>query len=186
MQIDRIIYPVKTLGPGKRIAVWTIGCTKGCFNCSNPELWAADKSKDIPVPDLYRYLEAICSKNHVDGITFTGGDPLEQAEELLALLALCEELTGDILVYTGFKIEELDDRTVNELSRHISCLVDGRYEEQKNDNKSPLIGSTNQRIFLFKEGYRDIYSDYLSKGRCVHNLFYSDKLISVGIHNKDK
>ena len=54
----------------------------------------------------------------------------------MALLALCEKLTGDILVYTGFKIEELDDRTVNELSRHISCLVDGRYEEQKTTTRA--------------------------------------------------
>lgn len=186
MRIDRMIYPVETLGPGKRIVVWTVGCTKRCYNCSNPELWAANNSKDIPIPELYRCIDAICANNEVDGITFTGGDPLEQAEELLELLALCSKLTGDILVYTGFEIEELEQTVIYELSVYISCLIDGRYVEGCNDNKSPLIGSTNQRIILFKEAYQDIYSDYISKGRRIHNLFYNDKLISVGIHNKEK
>lgn len=186
MQIDRIIHPTKALGPGNRIVVWTVGCTKRCFNCSNPELWARDKRKDIPVPELYRYIKALCANNQVDGITFTGGDPLEQGEDLLTLLALCSRLTEDILVYTGFEIEEIEAKTLAEMSLYISCLIDGRYIERYNDNESSLIGSSNQRIIVFKGAYRKVYSDYISKGREVHNLFYGDRFISVGIHNRDK
>ena len=39
--IDRIYAPVTTLGPGKRIALWTSGCSKRCEGCANPELWEA-------------------------------------------------------------------------------------------------------------------------------------------------
>ena len=39
MFVDRIYFPVTTLGPGERVVVWTCGCTKRCPGCANPELW---------------------------------------------------------------------------------------------------------------------------------------------------
>ena len=39
MNVARILYPVKVLGPGKRIGIWLCGCDRECFGCSNPELW---------------------------------------------------------------------------------------------------------------------------------------------------
>lgn len=38
MQIDRLLYPVHSLGPGNRLVIWVRGCKKRCFNCANPEL----------------------------------------------------------------------------------------------------------------------------------------------------
>lgn len=52
MQIDRILFPVTTLGPGNRLGIWTIGCPHRCFNCSNPELWNDDAEKDISLSEL--------------------------------------------------------------------------------------------------------------------------------------
>ncbi len=46
MQIDRVLFPITTLGPGNRIGIWTIGCPHKCYNCSNPELWDANVNKD--------------------------------------------------------------------------------------------------------------------------------------------
>ena len=39
MYLDRILYPVTALGPGKRIAIWVSGCERHCNHCANPELW---------------------------------------------------------------------------------------------------------------------------------------------------
>ncbi len=41
MLVDRLYFPVTTLGPGERVVVWTCGCTKRCPGCANPELWEA-------------------------------------------------------------------------------------------------------------------------------------------------
>ena len=86
MLIDRILYPITALGPGKRLAIWTIGCSKHCFNCANPELWERDKRRDIDIAGLSKAIHDSLQGCCVDGITITGGDPLEQVDDLLDLL----------------------------------------------------------------------------------------------------
>lgn len=156
MQIDRVYYPVETLGYGKRIGIWTIGCSHGCHNCSNPELWSENKSKDVSVCDL---IECIKKITEADGITITGGDPFEQPDELLELVIELKRLGYiDVLVYTGYTLEELNAKgnTCKEILSNIGILIDGMYIDELNDNKS-IRGSSNQHIYIFNERLRDRY-----------------------------
>jgi len=88
MYIDRLLFPIYTLGPGNRIVIWTKGCTKRCKNCSNPELWNIEKSKNRDIKDLFQLILNISKENQIDGITFTGGDPIEQFDELIEFIFL--------------------------------------------------------------------------------------------------
>ena len=47
MQIDRLLYPVHSLGPGDRLAIWIRGCKKRCFNCANPELQLFNPNSEV-------------------------------------------------------------------------------------------------------------------------------------------
>jgi len=108
MYIDRILYPIHTLGPGNRAVIWTKGCSKGCKNCSNPELWHIGKAaKNRSVKELFQIILNISRENRIDGITFTGGDPIEQFDELIEFIKLLKEITNDILVYTGDYFKDL-------------------------------------------------------------------------------
>lgn len=189
MQIDRVIYPVESLGPGKRLVIWTVGCSKHCKRCINQELWAKDESKNIDVKELFCALVEIINSQDIDGITITGGDPFEQFPELLELLKLLKTICNDILVYTGYTINEIQElltsTEMNSVAELISVLIDGRYIDSENDNYSPLRGSCNQKLIFFDEKLRNRYEEYLSKGRCVQNIFYNDRVISIGIHNKE-
>ena len=53
MQIGKILFPITTLGPGKRLGIWTQGCTRFCHGCSNPELQTFDQSKDVAVHNVF-------------------------------------------------------------------------------------------------------------------------------------
>jgi len=188
MQIDRILYPVSALGPGERLVIWTIGCSKHCRKCANPELWRENPDKNIDVFELAGIIEEAAGKQTIDGVTVTGGDPLEQIAELNRLLPLLRKITDDVLVYTGYTVEEaklvLQKSEWETMKRHTSVLIDGAYMDDLNDNECVLRGSSNQNINYFDETKRELYSAYTKKGRSVQNVFFNEKMISVGIHNR--
>jgi anaerobic ribonucleoside-triphosphate reductase activating protein len=181
MYIARILYPVEVLGPGKRIGIWFCGCSHGCKGCSNPELWQKQEKYKINIDSVLKLIHQISDTNPVDGFTITGGDPMEQSEELQHLLKMLKSISEDILVYTGFEIEEL---TENQLE-NISVLIDGKYVEELNDN-SLLRGSSNQRIHILDKKHQSIYETYLnSETNKIQNFTTSDGVVSVGIHKPD-
>lgn len=188
MYIDRILVPVETLGPGKRLVLWTKGCRKHCRGCANPELWDTGNARDYSIRDILTILQNLHKDPGYDGITISGGDPLEQKEELLKLAEALQEITGDIMVYTGYTMEELEDTwdagDLARLKKSISVLIDGPYREEENRADVVLRGSENQRILYFKKEYIPAYEEYLKKGRKIQNVFMGKQLVSVGIHNR--
>ena len=181
MYVARILYPVEVLGPGKRIGIWFCGCSHGCKGCSNPELWQRQEKYKISIDDVLALIQQISDVNPVDGFTITGGDPMEQSDELMALLDKLKSISDDILVYTGYEIEELEE---NQL-RNISVLIDGKYKEVLNDN-SILRGSSNQRIHILDEKQRDKYETYLkTESNKIQNFITNDGYVSVGIHKPE-
>ena len=188
MYIDRIIYPIYTLGPGKRIVIWFAGCSKKCRNCANPELWHKENKQKISINSVKRILEKTIKENEVDGVTLTGGDPLEQdIKQIIELVEFIKELKNiDILLYTGYLRKEIKkDKNLEKVLNKIDVLIDGRYIEGLNDNSVILRGSSNQKIYYLSEQKKEIYINYMKEyGRKVQNIYCNGKLISVGIHNK--
>lgn len=181
MYIARILYPVEVLGPGKRIGIWFCGCSHKCKGCSNPELWHQQEKYKISIDDVLALIHQISDANPVDGFTITGGDPMEQSEELQHLLKMLKPLSDDILVYTGFEIEELTEKQLE----NISALIDGKYVEELNDN-SLLRGSSNQRIHILEKEHKDKYDIYLkTETNKIQNFTTNDGVVSVGIHKPD-
>lgn len=181
MYIARILYPVEVLGPGKRIGIWFCGCSHKCKGCSNPELWQQQEKYKISIDDVVSLIHQISDTNPVDGFTITGGDPMEQSDELSTLLKKLKVISDDILVYTGFEIEELTEKQLE----NISVLIDGRYKEELNDN-SLLRGSSNQRIHILEETQRVKYEAYLNtESNKIQNFTTNDGVVSVGIHKPD-
>lgn len=80
-------------GPGIRIVFFLQGCPLRCLFCHNPETWSFQNSNlkmtsDEIVQKILRY------KNYLGedgGVTFSGGEPLAQADFLLETLKKCKE-----------------------------------------------------------------------------------------------
>lgn len=185
MYVDRIVYPVHTLGPGNRIAIWMAGCSRRCPHCSNPELWDVRSYQHINNDRLADIIEKVIEKESVDGITITGGEPFEQAEALLSLTSRIENRVSDILVYSGYtEIEIRSDANMCAVLTHIAVLIDGDYQHEKNDGRYVLAGSTNQRLVILNSQIESVYREYLDAGRKVENVFYNGTILSIGIHNR--
>ena len=139
----------KVNGPGNRFVLWTQGCSKGCKNCFNPETWSYEVYKELSP----RQISELIKNFEVDGVTISGGDPLEQEEELLELLFLLKEikLPKGIILFTGFSRNEIRENPIREKClRYIDVLIDGRYEDELRIS-SGLRGSENQNIIYFSD-----------------------------------
>ncbi len=140
-------------GPGLRFVLWTQGCSKGCKNCFNPETWSFEKYKLLTPLEIFELIK----NSSVSGVTITGGDPLEQPEELLELLILLESLnlSKGIILFTGFTIDEINkDFLLRKSLGYIDVLIDGRFEKDQRISSS-LRGSENQNIIYFSSKIKE-------------------------------
>lgn len=184
MFLDRILYPVTALGPGRRAAVWVAGCGRRCPQCANPELWRQYPQQEIPAEQAAAYLNALAADRTVDGITLTGGEPFDQPAELARFLDALE-VHGDILAFSGYTLRELRGHEEKKsLLERVDVLIDGAYIDSLNDGTSPLRGSVNQQICFLRESVRERYEPYLKEGRKIENFVYDYRVISVGIHRR--
>ena len=182
MYVARILYPVEVLGPGKRIGIWFCGCPRRCEGCSNPELWEFDENKKISVEHLLELIDHIAESNHIDGFTITGGEPFFQPKDLELLLEKLSRLSEDILVFSGYRKEEIEQFSSLE---NIAVLIDGPYIKERNHGLT-LRGSDNQKIHILNERYRQRYEKYLTNEKSgIQNFLDGQSVISVGIHTPD-
>jgi anaerobic ribonucleoside-triphosphate reductase activating protein len=150
-QLNKIQYPVYNLGPGKRLGIWVQGCDLYCRGCINKSLWDAEKGKSVPVLAVYEMINQLCQD--YDGITITGGEPFNQYPQLMAFSMLIKRKTNlNILCYTGYCLNELETKFSDKaFYQSIDFLIDGRYKASELTTNS-LIGSENQRIYIFSDG----------------------------------
>ncbi len=182
MNVARILYPVEVLGPGKRIAIWFCGCPHKCNGCANPELWSFNEKYEVQMDVLLDLIQRIVESNHVDGFTITGGEPFYQEEQLTELLSALSKWTDDILVFTGYYLEQIK---LSPALKDIAVLVDGPYIKERNYGLR-LRGSDNQTIHFLNKKYEPRYQEYLKASFSqIQNFMEGNSVISVGIHKPD-
>ena len=135
-------------GPGRRSVLQVAGCARRCSGCYVPETHPLNGGARMSVAAIAASLLANEGAPR-DGITILGGEPFLQTTGLLALLQFLKAQGQHITVYTGFTLEELQQR--NEVSpRQIltltDLLIDGPFVKELADNAGEWRGSTNQRL----------------------------------------
>ena len=138
----------ETEGPYKRLAIWFQGCNILCKACCNPELQALRIRHIITVEELFNIILDSKDKYDIEGVTFLGGEPTLQ-EGLISLAFLLKVNNIGTILFTGKKIEMLD----NDLINNLDLVIDGKFEVSKIYAKRNLIGSENQNIYFLTNRY---------------------------------
>ena len=138
-------------GEGIRVVLWVSGCNHHCKNCQNPITW--DEHGGLPFDkEAENELFEALGKDYIDGITFSGGDPLfpNNREEVFRLIKKCRKTypNKNIWLYTGYKWEEICDLDGIE---DIDIIAEGEFIESLKDNNLKWVGSSNQRIIDVKK-----------------------------------
>jgi len=139
-------------GQGIRMVVFAQGCKHRCPGCHNPETHSFDGGTLVTVDSI---IDQAKKNPLLDGITFSGGEPFEQAEAFAVLAKEAKKLNLNIVTYTGYTYEYIVENFLNfsgweALLNETDILVDGRYEEDKRNLLLKFRGSENQRIIDIK------------------------------------
>jgi anaerobic ribonucleoside-triphosphate reductase activating protein len=139
-------------GPGVRAVIWTQGCSLGCAGCFNSETHPFGSGESIAVADLYQRIAALGSA--IEGITISGGEPLQQLRSLKVLLRRVREETDlSVVVFTGYCWEEVRGMTESEaLLACVDVLIAGRYDQSRRFARD-LRGSANKIVHLLSGRY---------------------------------
>ncbi|MBO4906517.1 MAG: anaerobic ribonucleoside-triphosphate reductase activating protein [Bacteroidaceae bacterium] len=139
-----IIEDTTVDGPGFRTSIYCAGCTHHCVDCHNPQSWKPEAGHPMTVEQIMKIIEADPFAN----VTFSGGDPMQQAEGFTELACAIKSHTNKtIWCYTGYTFETLLRMPrQRELLQHIDVLVDGPFVKSQRCTDLPFRGSKNQRI----------------------------------------
>lgn len=140
-------------GPGCRTVVWFQGCALGCPGCFNPATHDEAPFVSCAASSL---AARVAATSGIEGVTFSGGEPLQQSEGLLAVLRrLRAETRLSVLLFSGFTLHEIQEQPVGrDILRHVDVLVDGRFVAARRLGRG-LRGSANQRVHLLTSRYSE-------------------------------
>lgn len=167
LHIIAVTGPDINNGPGFRVTIWVSGCTHACSGCQNKHTWkyAQGHKLDDMVPYTnITYKDKILNligDEHIDGVTISGGDPLDQSvqalEELAKFLSNIKKRYPEksIWLYTGYFIEDLKNYPHKEVIKNCDVIIDGPYVKEKRNITIPFRGSTNQRIIDVKKSFEE-------------------------------
>jgi len=143
-------------GIGVREVIFCTGCDFKCKNCHNEQIWDMNSGYLIPIQEIYDNL-SINKNSMVSGVTFSGGEPMQQAKAFYELGKMIKNNSQwNIWCYTGYLFEDIinskDEKY--ELLQIIDVLVDGIYMHELRDLTLAFRGSKNQRIIDVQDSLR--------------------------------
>ncbi len=163
-RIFKIIKKTKVEGPNLRYCIWVQGCSKHCRGCYAKNTW--DKKGGI-LADTKTIIEDIKAQKGIEGITFLGGEPFEQASALASIARNAKKMGLSIVTFTGQLYEDLkksENKGIQRLLKYTDLLIDGGFEQENFDLTRPWVGSSNQRYIFLTDFYnKEIISKYKNK-----------------------
>ena len=127
-----VVHDTMVDGPGFRTSIYCAGCPNHCPECHNPQSWDINHGTMTSTEELMKEI----MDDPFANVTFSGGDPMFQAE--------------------GFLFENLVKNPAQlELLKLIDVLVDGPYQKDKRDTDLFFRGSSNQRIINVKKSLQE-------------------------------
>ncbi len=170
------IHSIETFGtvdgPGIRFVVFMQGCALRCQYCHNPDTWALSGGTLYSPEQLLD--EIVKYKTYMNfsggGVTFTGGEPLLQADFILEVAKLCKKQGISVAVDTSGYVW---NQTVEELLNYIDLvLLDIKsydpviYESLTGVSLTPTL----QMLDYLREKHMDTWIRYVVVPQLTDNL----------------
>jgi len=155
-------------GPGLRLTLWVQGCALNCKGCFNQATHAPGPITLMPVHELAQKINAL----DIDGVTLTGGEPLDQAP---ALLQLIHAVNGEKnwILYTGYSPKEIfQNEAMIRVVKAVDLTLAGRYRHNaKHPYQHKQMIKTSDRVDI----------DFFRNSRPVEFIISSSGVTKTGL-----
>lgn len=153
IRLSGIAYESLVNGPGMRRVFFSQGCNHKCSGCFNEDTHDFSGGEDRDMDEL---IKDVLENPILKGVTFSGGDPFERAEEFAYMAKAFRKAGLNVWSYTGYTFEYILENMNKrlgwkELLDNLDVLVDGKFDETKMEDGLKYRGSTNQRIIDVKK-----------------------------------
>ncbi len=184
LRVFKILKKTKVEGPGIRYCIWTQGCSRHCKGCQAVHTWSHSGGVLIDTNQIID--EIFPMKDSIEGVTFLGGEPFEQAEAVGLIASEVKKMGLSVLCFTGFLLEDLiQDKKNKLLLDNIDLLIDGEFREDEVDYSRPWVGSRNQRYHFLTNRYNEeIFEKY--KNKVELNISQDGTVFMNGMGNFDE
>ena len=176
MLIHAILPASRVNGPGLRAVVFVQGCSLNCSRCWNTRTHAFT-GEDFSIGSVAEQVIAHAAQYRLDGVTFSGGEPMQQADELALLIDELRDALPNISMgmFTGYSVTELEsgrfwtrhEKSSTEriglwrsIRKGLDFAVMGRYNRLQ-PSSEPLRTSRNQELRIFTGRYTE--SDFIEQ-----------------------
>ena len=166
MLLHALMPASRVNGPGLRAVVWFQGCSLGCDGCFNQRTHAFH-GPEVQAEDVARRIIECGTRHDLDGVTFSGGEPMQQAAALLTILCELRRRSPKLSLgmFTGYTERELDQGTFfckpeatgttrirlwQTIRGHLDFAIMGRYNPAQASRES-ICSSRNQVLRLFSD-----------------------------------
>jgi len=184
MLLHALIPASRANGPGLRAVAFFQGCSIGCVGCWNPNSHPFH-GREIKVEAVVQDVLRARQEHALEGVTFSGGEPMQQADSLLRLIQCLHQQAPGLSfgMFSGYAEHELDQgqywiwgdgssdqrrkRLWQEIRAYLDFAIFGRFNQAQPSNM-PLRTSGNQVLRLFTNRYSQ--------------ADFSEQLTEVSIH----
>lgn len=156
IQVHRLLLRTEAEGPGVRAALWVQGCSIGCPGCFNAATWDPRAGFSMRVSEVER---RVAQSPEIEGITFVGGEPFQQAGALAELGRRCQRRGLSVVTFSGYRhstlarSERADWKALLDVT---DLLLAGPYVAAQRDFSRPWVGSRNQEFVFLSNRYRHL------------------------------
>ncbi len=180
LRVFKILKNTKVEGPETRYCIWVQGCSIHCKGCQAVHTWTHKGGK---LYDTKTIVDDILSQKDIEGVTFLGGEPFEQAEALGEIAEVVKKAGLGVLCFSGNYLEDLKKDVKNQkLLSNIDLLIDSPFEIDKLDYSRPWCGSSNQRYHFLTDRYnKTIFENYQNK--VEFNIYKDGSIFMNGMGN---
>lgn len=158
IRVHSIIPVSEANGPGRRYVLWFQGCSIRCPGCANPETWNSDDGEVYGPDSIAEAIRSSFDKGEIDGVTISGGEPLDQWRSLWGLLRQLPVIP--VILFTGHHLSDVRGLFRDIIEQQlVDVIVAGPYVQGR-PRGFGLCSTDNQSMIYVTDRYS--YKDFLN------------------------